>query len=164
VAIVRQRLDPEVFRLPVDKLREGYYSDQYFNLTKELLEAEGRHAPVVLQVFQKHTSVLGGIDEAIAVLRLCAGRFDTNGAWAGGWDDLVVHALHEGDEIEPCETVLTIEGDYSLFAHLETVYTTTGSCRRATGGRPTSPARSASRRTPRRRGGAGAASGPCRTG
>ena len=35
---------------------------------------------------------------------------------------LEVHALHEGDEIAPWETVLTIEGDYSLFAHLETVY------------------------------------------
>jgi nicotinate phosphoribosyltransferase len=33
-----------------------------------------------------------------------------------------VHALHEGDEIAPHETVMTIEGDYSLFAHLETVY------------------------------------------
>ena len=27
-----------------------------------------------------------------------------------------MHALHEGDEIAPCETVMTIEGDYSLFA------------------------------------------------
>jgi len=35
---------------------------------------------------------------------------------------LVVHALHEGDRIAPRETVMTIEGDYSLFAHLETVY------------------------------------------
>ena len=33
-----------------------------------------------------------------------------------------MHALHEGDEIAPMEAVLTIEGDYSLFAHLETVY------------------------------------------
>ena len=33
-----------------------------------------------------------------------------------------MHALHEGDEIAPMETVMTIEGDYSLFAHLETVY------------------------------------------
>ena len=31
-------------------------------------------------------------------------------------------ALYEGDEIAPWEPVLTIEGDYSLFAHLETVY------------------------------------------
>jgi nicotinate phosphoribosyltransferase len=33
-----------------------------------------------------------------------------------------VHALHEGDAIEPHETVMTIEGDLSLFVHLETVY------------------------------------------
>ncbi len=33
-----------------------------------------------------------------------------------------MHALHEGDAIAPGETVMTIEGDYSLFAHLETVY------------------------------------------
>jgi nicotinate phosphoribosyltransferase len=64
---------------------------------------------------------LGGIDEAIAVLKTCAGR-TVDGQFASGWDQLVVHALHEGDRIAPRETVMTIEGDYSLFAHLETVY------------------------------------------
>jgi nicotinate phosphoribosyltransferase len=39
-----------------------------------------------------------------------------------GWDELEVHALREGDRIAPRESVLMIEGDYSLFAHLETVY------------------------------------------
>jgi nicotinate phosphoribosyltransferase len=33
-----------------------------------------------------------------------------------------VRALHEGDAISPWETVMTIEGDYAQFAHLETVY------------------------------------------
>ena len=33
-----------------------------------------------------------------------------------------MRALREGDAIEPWETVLTIEGPYALFAHLETVY------------------------------------------
>ena len=33
-----------------------------------------------------------------------------------------MRALYEGDAISPWETVMTIEGDYSLFAHLETVY------------------------------------------
>jgi nicotinate phosphoribosyltransferase len=74
-----------------------------------------------MQVFQKRESVLGGIDEAIAVLKLCSGR-DEDGNWIPGWDDLEVHALREGDQIAPRETVMTIEGDYSLFAHLETVY------------------------------------------
>ena len=74
-----------------------------------------------MQVFQKEHSVLGGIDEAIAILKLCSGR-DTAGGWLDGLDELEVHALHEGDEIEPYETVMTIKGDYALFAHLETVY------------------------------------------
>jgi nicotinate phosphoribosyltransferase len=111
-APTRQRLDPEVFRLPVERIREGYYSDAYFNFTRQLL-VELRHRPVVtVQVFQKQHSVLGGIDEAIAVLRLCS----------EDWSALEVHALHEADAIEPWEPVLQIDGDYALFAHLETVY------------------------------------------
>jgi nicotinate phosphoribosyltransferase len=108
----RTRLDPGVFRLPVERIRAGYYSDAYFNFTRELLEERGDHVRVTMQVFQKHSSVLGGIDEAIAVLKLCS----------HDWDSLEVYALHEGDEIAPMETVMTIEGDYSQFAHLETVY------------------------------------------
>ncbi|HEY2602413.1 MAG TPA: hypothetical protein VGI67_12715 [Thermoleophilaceae bacterium] len=119
---VRKRLDPAVFRLPVERIREGYYSDAYFNFSRELLEAEDRRPDVTMQVFQKKASVLGGIDEAIAVLKECSGRHTADGGWEGGWDDLIVRALHEGDEISPLETVMTIEGDYSLFAHLETVY------------------------------------------
>ncbi|MFZ0090659.1 MAG: quinolinate phosphoribosyl transferase [Solirubrobacteraceae bacterium] len=118
---VATRLDPEIFRLPVDRIREGYYSDAYFVLTKSLLEAEGHHPHVTMQVFQKEDSILGGIDEAIAVLKTCSGHAE-NGAWVNGWDQLKLHALKEGDRIAPRETVMTIEGDYSLFAHLETVY------------------------------------------
>ena len=58
----RTRLDPAVFRLPVDRIRSGWYTDAYFNLTKHLLEAEDRHPTVLMQVFQKQDSVLGGID------------------------------------------------------------------------------------------------------
>jgi nicotinate phosphoribosyltransferase len=122
VSLVQQRLDPSVFRLPVERMRDGYYSDQYFNLTRELLLDEDRHPRVLMQVFQKEQSILGGVDEAIAVLKQCAGRRLPDGSWEEGWDQLVVNALYEGDEISPHETVMTIEGDYSLFAHLETVY------------------------------------------
>jgi nicotinate phosphoribosyltransferase len=118
----RQRLDPEVFRLPVSKIRDGYYTDAYFNFTKRLLEDERRHPNVVMQVFQKKHSVLGGIDEALAILKLCSGHRGPSGEWVEGWPELTAHALHEGDEISPYETVMHIEGDYSLFAHLETVY------------------------------------------
>ncbi len=119
---VSARLDPAIFRLPVERIRQGYYSDAYFVYTKQLLEAEDHRPHVTMQVFQKHDSVLGGIDEAIAILKLCSGHENAGGEWVTGWDALEVHALREGDRIAPRETVLTIEGDYSLFAHLETVY------------------------------------------
>jgi nicotinate phosphoribosyltransferase len=108
----RTRLPPEIFDLPVEKMRAGYYTDAYFNHTRAALIEAGRHPHVVLQVFQKRHSYLGGMDEAIAILKLCA----------DGWDALEVKALHDGDALEPYETVLTIEGDYTTFAHLETVY------------------------------------------
>ncbi|HUY97687.1 MAG TPA: quinolinate phosphoribosyl transferase [Verrucomicrobiae bacterium] len=107
----RERLDPTVFRLPVAKIRQGYYSDAYFNHTLTVLARDRYHPQVVMQVFQRRRAVLGGIDEAIALLKLGSRR------WAG----LTVRALYDGDEIEPWEPVLTIEGDYGLFAHLETV-------------------------------------------
>jgi nicotinate phosphoribosyltransferase len=117
-----ERLDPSVFRLPVKRIRDGYYSDAYFNFSRDVLLAEGHRPHVTMQVFQKQHSVLGGIDEAIAILKECAGQYDDAGEWQPAWSNLTVQALHEGDEISPHETVMTIEGDYALFAHLETVY------------------------------------------
>lgn len=120
--LTRERLAPEVFRLPVARLRDGYYADAYFVYTKQLLEEEGHHPHVTLQVFQKQDALVGGIDEALAILKLGTGRYGDDREWISGWDQLEVQALHEGDAVSPYETVLTIEGDYSLFAHLETVY------------------------------------------
>ena len=117
-----ERLAPHVFNLPVEKMRAGYYSDTYFNRAREILERDGHHPRARMQVFQRTKAVLCGIDEALAILRLCAGRRAPGGTWEEGWDELVVRALRDGDEIEPFETVLTIEGDYALFAHLETCY------------------------------------------
>ncbi|HEX9141543.1 MAG TPA: hypothetical protein VF833_04885 [Gaiellaceae bacterium] len=108
----RERLPAEIFDLPVEKMREGYYADAYFNHARATLLQDDRHPRVVLQIFQKKSAWLGGMDEAIAILKLCS--YD--------WDELTVHALHDGDRIEPWETVMTIEGDYTLFAHLETAY------------------------------------------
>lgn len=146
------RQDPETFRLPVKKLREGYYSDAYFNHTKAIMEDQvainGKPTKVVMQVFQKKDSYLAGIDEAIAILKMCSGRsldglsleakvrrakrlgvpsenYIVAGeadVWVPGWDQLQVWALNEGDKISPMEPVMFITGPYHLFAHLETVY------------------------------------------
>jgi nicotinate phosphoribosyltransferase len=109
---IHERLPPEIFDLPVEKMREGYYADAYFNHARATLLQDGRHPRVVMQVFQKNDAYLGGMDEAIAILKLCS--YD--------WDELTVHALYDGDRAAPWETVMTIEGDYTLFAHLETAY------------------------------------------
>ena len=108
----QKRLPPEVFDLPVEKMREGYYADAYFNHARSTLLHDGRQPRVVMQVFQKRDAYLGGMDESIAILKLCS--YD--------WDELTVHALYDGDRVAPWETVMTIEGDYTLFAHLETAY------------------------------------------
>jgi nicotinate phosphoribosyltransferase len=108
----RPRLDPSIFHLPVEKMRAGYYSDKYFVRTRDILLANGSRPRVAMQVFGKTHAYLGGIDEAIAILKLCAIE----------WRDLTVHALYDGDEVHAWETVLFIEGPYDAFAHLETLY------------------------------------------
>jgi nicotinate phosphoribosyltransferase len=107
----RERLDPTIFDLPVEKMRDGYYSDAYFNHTRSALLYDGRRPRVVMQVFQRKHAMLGGLDEALAILELCS----------DDWMGLTVHALRDGDRVDPWETVMTIEGDYTTFAHLETV-------------------------------------------
>lgn len=108
----RKRLDPTIFNLPVEKMRSGYYSDKYFVRAREVLLADEHHPRVLMQVFTKSHAYLGGVDEAIAILKLCA----------DDWKQLEVRALYDGDEVAPWETVMTIEGPYAGFAHLETLY------------------------------------------
>jgi nicotinate phosphoribosyltransferase len=110
-----QRLDPGIFQLPVERMRDGYYSDKYFLYTREVLLADRHNPNVTMQVFQKQHAWLGGVDEAIAILRLCL----TAGF---SWTDLRVQALRDGDAISPWEPVLQIDGPYAAFAHLETLY------------------------------------------
>ena len=110
-----ERLDPSIFHLPVERMRSGYYSDKYFVRAREVLLADGYDPVVTIQAFQKKEAWLGGVDEAIAILKLCL----TEGY---GWEDLEVRALHDGDPIAPREPVLQITGPYAAFSHLETLY------------------------------------------
>jgi nicotinate phosphoribosyltransferase len=90
-------------------MRAGWYTDAYFNHTRDTLQRDGRRPLVVMQIFQKNEAWLGGMDEAIAILKLCAEE-----------DGIEIRALHDGDKISPYEPVMHIEGDYTAFAHLET--------------------------------------------
>ena len=110
-----ERLDPAIFRFPVEKMRSGYYSDKYFVRARELLLTRGRGPTVTMQVFQKREAVVAGTDEAIAILKLCL----TEGYDFG---DLEVRSLRDGDRARPWETVMLITGPYPAFVHLETLY------------------------------------------
>ena len=93
-------------------MRDGYYSDKYFVRARHVLTAD-RHSPrVTMQVFGKSEAFLGGIDEAIAILKLCS----------EDWSQLRVRALYDGDPIKPWDVVLEIEGPYDHFVNLETLY------------------------------------------
>jgi nicotinate phosphoribosyltransferase len=109
---MKQRLPAAKFNLPVDEIRSGFYSDSYFVRSQTILERDHYNPHVIMQVFQRQTSVLCGIDHAIAILKTCSTHPD----------NLKIRALFDGDNLEPWETVMTIEGPLADFVHLETVY------------------------------------------
>ena len=108
----RPRLNPQSFDFPEDLIRAGHYSDKYFVRTRDVLRQDGYRPRVLMQVFCKTAGWIGGVDEAIAILKRCS----------GDWSALTVRALYDGDPIAPHKTVMTIEGPYDTFAHLETLY------------------------------------------
>ena len=108
----RKRLDPALFELPVEKIKQGCFTDRYFQRTREVLKSDNRDPVVLLQVSAWSAGYVSGIDESVALLKLCS----------DDWSSLTVHALYEGDRVEPWDTVMTVEGPYARFAHLETLY------------------------------------------
>lgn len=110
--MAKKRLNPESFDFPVDEIKSGLYSDIYFLRTQEILNHANYHPRVTMQIFQRDYATLCGIDEAIALIKRCAYHPEK----------IKIRALHDGDKIEPWETVMTIEGDLADFSHLETVY------------------------------------------
>lgn len=167
---VRERLRPQVFRLPIEKIRAGYKTDVYFNRTKQILESDGHHIPATMQVFQRNNrACVVGTDQTLAILHLGTGYYrdrsraqslferylkleqkayalwlrigklswedyaevgrelfavsqELDSLWETKFFDLTVRSLYDGELADERETVMSIEGDYSTFAHLETLY------------------------------------------
>ncbi len=70
-----KRLSPGVFKLPIDRLRSGYYSDKYFTRFVEVLKKSDYHPHVLYQFFPRSDACVVGLDEAIAILRTCTGYY-----------------------------------------------------------------------------------------
>lgn len=107
---MKERLNPKVFKIDRNLMVQGYYSDKYFVREQQILKSLDEHPKVIAQIFCRKDAIVGGLDEAIAILKECTNFYK-----------LVVRALYDGDTIKPWENVIEIEGDLSLFCNLETV-------------------------------------------
>lgn len=105
-------MSPSKSELPVSAIRAGWYSDRYFVRSRSVLEKDGAHPEVVMQVFCKKPALLCGIEETIACLK----------AGSPHPRRFKIDALKEGSSISPRETVMHLQGDYAAFVHLETLY------------------------------------------
>ncbi len=118
-----KRLRAETFKLDVERMRRGWYSDKYFGnivtlltgLAEEGYTFEGHNAAleeqgvrlddvpvgdleVEMQWFTRRQpfSVVVGVDKALAMLKECTGYFDEAGAWVPTYEQLEVTAVQDG--------------------------------------------------------------------
>lgn len=121
----RKRLTNESFKLDIERMRRGWYSDKYFeNINRMLtaLSAEGYtyagthpnlpknmtpdgiavgNIEVEMQWFTRHVgrTVVVGVDKALAMLKHCTGYFE-NENFVDTADKLEVWAVHDGEMVE----------------------------------------------------------------
>ncbi len=145
-----QRLTNKVFKLDVERMRQGWYSDKYFANILIMLDGarenagyQGEYArdigrdprglnvgdlEVEMQFFTRRAgkTVVVGVDKALSMLRHCTGYFGKDGAWVETWDRLTVTAVHDGATVhydgDPLrvQPVIKVQGRYRDFALLET--------------------------------------------
>jgi nicotinate phosphoribosyltransferase len=121
----RRRLPPSVFKLDIERMRRGWYSDKYFiniALTLGQLAAQGYRfggaAPdlsdldvdlrsidvggieVEMQWFPRRrpSCVVVGVDKALAILALATGYEDGAGRFVNTFDQMEVWAVPDGTE------------------------------------------------------------------
>jgi nicotinate phosphoribosyltransferase len=121
----RRRLPPSVFKLDVERMRQGWYSDKYFiNIARTLsqlavhgyrfggshpaladLDVDVRNVDVgsievEMQWFPRRlpSCVVVGVDKALAMLRECTGYFDEGGRFVNTFEQMEVWAVHDGTE------------------------------------------------------------------
>ena len=116
------RLTNETFKLDIERMRQGWYSDKYFENVHRMLTALAasgyryagsfpRAAPcdvtqleigdmkVEMQVFTRRSgsTLVVGVDKALTMLRHCTGYWGDNGEFIETCDELEVWAVHDGD-------------------------------------------------------------------
>ena len=146
-----QRLGNATFKLDIERMRQGWYSDKYFaniiamlegvagaedwplptyarDLGLSLLDLKLGDIEVEGQFFARRpgTTIVVGVDKALAMLRHCAGRLDAKGEFVETWQDLDVEAVHDGATVQyegnpaRVQPVIKVRGRYRDFALMET--------------------------------------------
>ncbi|MCA9933513.1 MAG: nicotinate phosphoribosyltransferase [Anaerolineales bacterium] len=145
-----QRLTNRAFKLDVERMRRGWYSDKYFANILRMLDGvrsnsgyQGQFArdigrdlrglnvgdlEVEMQFFTRRSgkTVVVGVDKALSMLRHCTGYFDEKDQWVETWSALQVTAVHDGATTDyqgdplRVQPVIKVQGRYRDFALLET--------------------------------------------
>jgi nicotinate phosphoribosyltransferase len=146
-----KRLPEELFMIDAERIRQGWYSDKYFCNNVEMLEklaAENYQfqgesdlkeidcsvirtgdIEVEMQFFTRRQpfSVVAGVDEALAILKQCAGYYNEDGEFVNTYDELEVEAVQDGTFVtyggDPKKVVpvIKVRGSHRYFAKLETI-------------------------------------------
>ena len=116
-----KRLTNTTFKLDVERMRDGWYSDKYFenvghmlatlseqgytfqNTSPRLLSGDLSKVPVgdievEVQWFTRREpyALVAGVDKALSMLHHCAGYIDDNGDFISTWGHLDVQAVQDG--------------------------------------------------------------------
>jgi len=94
----------------------GYYRDYHEaqNLLARLIEVKKALNQHV------HSGADGHLQSLVEERLRLSQQLDN--LWVGTFDEIDVYSLYDGDALSAWETAMLIEGEYSFFAHLESVY------------------------------------------
>lgn len=141
--------DKSFFKIDFEKIREGYYSDEYFAGVRTILENLSRKSyrfggtspaeeirkfidnqmnigdiEVDMKIFTRREpfSIAAGTDYVKEIVRECIGSYESDsGKIVKSSEPIKVYSVAEGEKISPLQTVMRLSGRYRDFAILETV-------------------------------------------
>lgn len=116
-----KRLTNATFKLDVERMRRGWYSDKYFENIGHMLavlnekgytftggsprlpDSKIKSIPVgdtevEIQWFTRRQpyALVAGVDKALSMIAYCAGAFDSAGRFQSAWENLEVEAVQDG--------------------------------------------------------------------
>lgn len=106
-----ERLTCKTFKFD-ERIRNGFFSANYFIKAARIVKENLPNHIVTMQFFQRRdVAYVCGLDEVLSLLQ----------TFAVNPSELIIEALHDGDQIKANEPVLKITGKYENFGFLESL-------------------------------------------